>query len=112
MLVGRGFRVGWVYYPTRVGSAGGGVAVDVEQVGELVLSGCGLGEYAAGAGSALAAVVVEQHGLLDAGQDGEQFAHGQVQSGPVGFAAHQVCDGQGQDAVEDVDADLGVGPVP
>ena len=38
-------------------------------------------------------------------------AHGQVQSGPFGVAAHQVGDGEGEDAVEDVHADFLFGPV-
>ena len=66
---------------------------------------------ALGAGSAFAAVVVEQDGFADAGQFVEQFADGQVQAGVVGLAAHEVGDGEGEDAVEDVDADLLVGPV-
>ena len=35
----------------------------------------------------------------------------EVEAAVVGLAAHQVGDGQGQDAVEDVDPDLGLGPV-
>jgi hypothetical protein len=85
--------------------------VDVEQVGEALLGGVHVGEQAAGAGASFAAVVVEQDGFADAGEFGEEFAHGQVQAGVFGFAAHQVRDGEGEDAVEDVDADLLVGPV-
>ena len=92
-------------------SAGGCVAVDVEEVGQAFLGGGGVGEHASGAGAAFAAVVVEQDGFADAGEFGEQFAHRHVQSGAVGLAAHEVGDGEGQDAVEDVDADLLVGPV-
>jgi hypothetical protein len=40
---------------------------DVEQVGEALLGGAVVGEHALGAGPAFAAVVVEQHGFLDAG---------------------------------------------
>jgi hypothetical protein len=36
----------------------------------------------------------------------EQFAHRQVQAGPVGVAAHQVRDGQGEHAVEHVHPDF------
>jgi hypothetical protein len=114
VLVGWGFRFGRVYYLTDcvwLGSAGGCVAVDVEQVGELLLGGGHVGEHAAGAGAAFAAVVVEEHGFLDPAEGGEEFGDGQVQSGVLGFAAHQVGDGQREDAVEDVDADLGVAPV-
>ena len=55
--------------------AGGCVAVDVEEVGEAVLGGGGVGEHAAGAGASFAAVVVEQDGLFDAGEFVEQFTH-------------------------------------
>jgi hypothetical protein len=54
---------------------------------------------------------VEQDGLADAGEPGEQFADGQAQAGLGGLAAHQVGDLQGQDAGEDVDADVVLGPV-
>ena len=61
-----------VYYPTRgVGrgwSAGGCVLVDCEQVGESLLGGAHVGEHALHAGTSLAAVMVEQHGLLDASE--------------------------------------------
>jgi hypothetical protein len=59
-----------VYYLTRV-LAGGCVAVDAEQVGEALLGGVHVGEHASGAGSAFASVVVEQDGLLDAGESVE-----------------------------------------
>ena len=35
----------------------------------------------------------------------------EVEAAVVGLSAHEVGDGQGQDAVEDVDPDLGLGPV-
>src|SRR5665647_2710533 len=47
----------------------------------------------------------------DPAQGRQEVADGEVHSGVVGFAAHEVGDGEGEDAVEDVDADLGVGPV-
>jgi len=79
-----GFRVGRVYYLSEsCGSAGGGVSVDAEQVGQLLLLGAGVGEHASGAGAAFAAVVEQQHGFLDAGQGGQQLTHGQVQAGSV-----------------------------
>ena len=49
--------------------------MDVEQVREALLGGGGVGEHAAGARAAFAAVVVEQHGFTDAGEFGEQFAY-------------------------------------
>src|SRR6266536_3596613 len=104
---------GGVYYP-GVGlgwSAGWGVAVEREQVVERLLGGGAVGEDAPGAGAALAAVVVEQDGLLDARQLSQQLTNRQVQPRLVGMAAQQVRDRQGQHAVEDVDADLLVGPV-
>jgi len=54
-----------VYYLS--GSAGGGVAVEVEQVVELLLGWCHLGEHPPGAGPA-AGGWVEQQGFLDAGE--------------------------------------------
>ena len=59
-------------------SAGGCVLVDVEQVGEMLLGGVHVGEHALYAGPSLAAVVIEQHGFLDAGEFVEQFAYRQV----------------------------------
>src|SRR5258705_2829313 len=95
----------------RVWSAGGGVLVGVEQVGQLLLDrGC-VGEHALGSGAAFGAVVVEQDGFLDAGEFGQEFTHRQVQTGVFGLAAHEVRDGEGKDAVEHVDSDLLVGPV-
>lgn len=70
----------------------------------------GVGEHASGAGSS-AGGGVEQHGLLDAGQGGQQLTNAHVQSGARGVAAHQVSDGQGEHAVEDVHPDFLVGPV-
>src|SRR5665647_3595470 len=72
-----------------VRSAGRCVALDVEQLGQAALGRAHVGEHAAGAGAAFAAVVVEQHGLFDAAQGGQQLAHREVQSGALGFAAHQ-----------------------
>src|SRR6266702_3494529 len=97
--------------PVWAWSAGRCVAVNVEQVGQALLGGVHVGEHAPSPGAAFAAVVVEQHGFLDAGQLGQQLADRQVQAGVVGLAAQQVGDGQGQHAVEDMDADLLVGPV-
>jgi len=113
LLVRDGFREVDVYYPRRqtCWSAGWCVAADGEEFGELTLGVVHVGEHALSAGAALAAVVVEQHGLLDTCELRDQLAHRQVQSGAGGLAAHQVGDGQGQHSVEDVDADLGVGPV-
>src|SRR6266516_4197882 len=104
---------GGVYYPgVRSGwSAGWGVAVEGEQVVERLLGGVAVGKEAAGAGAALAAVVVEQDSLLDARQLPQQLTHGQVQPRLLGMATQQVRDRQGQHTVEDVDADLLVGPV-
>src|SRR5665648_798240 len=76
-----------------VRSAGRCVALDVEQLGQAALGRAHVGEHAAGAGAAFAASVVEQHGLFDAAQGGQQLAHREVQSGALGFAAHQVGDG-------------------
>ena len=91
-------------------SAFGGVGVEAEEVVELLLGGVGVGEDSPGAGAALGAGV-EEHGFLDAGEGGEEFADAEVEAVVVGFPAHEVGDGQGQDAVEDVDPDFGVGPV-
>ena len=63
------------------------------------------------AGPAFVPGGVEQDGFLDAGQVSQEFADAEVQAALVGLSAHEVGDGQGQDAVEDVDADLGLGPV-
>jgi hypothetical protein len=41
---------------------------DIEQLCQGLLGGVHVGEDALNAGAALAAVVVEQHGLLDTGQ--------------------------------------------
>ena len=62
----------------------GGVAVEVEDVDQLVLVGGGLGEHPAGCGPA-AFGGVDQDGLFDAGELVEEFAHRQVQSGAVGL---------------------------
>src|SRR5712671_5796227 len=70
-------------------SAPGGVAVEPEDLDELVLDGRGVGEHAVGPGPA-AVAGVEQDGFADAGELGEQDAHGQVQPGPGGAAAHEV----------------------
>jgi hypothetical protein len=100
----------WVYYPP--GLVSGLVrSGDAEQVGELVLGGVHVGEQSLGSGTAFAAVVVEQDGFADAGEFGEEFTYGQVQAGVFGVAAHEVGDGQREHAVEEVDADLLVGPV-
>ena len=98
------------------GSAGmvvmacGGVGVEAEEVVEALLGGVDLGEHAPGAGPAPFALV-EQHGLLDAGEGAEQFPYAHVEPVAVGFADHEPGDGQGEHAVEDVDPDLLVGPV-
>jgi hypothetical protein len=42
---------------------------------------------------------------------GQEFADAVVEAALVGLSAHEVSDGQGQDAVEDVYPDLGLGPV-
>jgi hypothetical protein len=70
-----------------------------------------VGEDALGSGAAFAAVVVEQDGFADAFEVLEEFPDGQVQSGLVGSAAHEVGHGQGEHAAEDVDPDFLVGPV-
>jgi hypothetical protein len=62
-------------WPVWAWSAGRCVAVDVEQVGQALLGWAHLGEHAPGAGASLAAVVVEQHGFLDAGQLRQQLAY-------------------------------------
>jgi len=54
---------------------------------------------------------VEQDGFFDAAEVVEELADAEAQAGAGGFAAHQVRDGQGQNAVEDVHPDLAVGPV-
>ncbi len=56
-------------------SAGGCVAVEGEYFGEAVLGCGGVGEHAAGAGSAFGAVVVEQDGFLDSVEFVEEFAY-------------------------------------
>jgi hypothetical protein len=61
-------------------------------------------------GATFAAGVVQQNGFADAGEVLEQFPDGNAQAGAGGSAAHQVRDGKGEDAVEDVEADLLVGP--
>src|SRR6266568_2588147 len=103
MVRGGGFRV----LPM---SASGGVTGETEDLGELVLDRAGFGEHAVGSGPA-AAALVEQYGLADPGELAEQGADGQVQAGAGGGAAHEVGDLQGQDAGEDVDADIVLGPV-
>jgi hypothetical protein len=63
-------------------------------------------------GSGPAAVaVVEQDGLADAGELAEKLADGHPQPGAGSAKAHQVSDLQGQDAGEDVNADVVLGPV-
>ncbi len=91
-------------------SASGGVAVEPEDLDELVLDGGGVGEHAVGPGPA-AVAGVEQDGLADAGELAEQGADGQVQSGAGGAAAHEVGELEGEHAGEDVDADVVLGPV-
>ncbi len=54
---------------------------------------------------------VEQGGLADAGQFAQEFADGQVQPGAPGLQAREVCKLEGEDAGEDVDADVVLGPV-
>src|SRR5258708_17052492 len=102
----------WVYGLSCVlpMSAPGGVAVEPEDLYELVLDGGGVGEHAVGPGPATVAGV-EQDGLADAGQFAEQGADGQVQSGLGGAAAHEVGELEGEHAGEDVDADVVLGPV-
>ena len=91
-------------------SASGGVTGEAEDLGELVLDRAGFGEHAVGSGPA-AVAVVEQDGLADAGEFAQQFADGQVQPGLAGASPHEVGDLQGQDAGEDVDTDVVLGPV-
>jgi hypothetical protein len=50
---------------------GGRVALDVGELGQLLLGVVHVGEHPACSWSAFAAVVVEQHGLADAGQGGQ-----------------------------------------
>lgn len=73
-----GVVVCWVY-----DLSAGCPAVQVEDLGEVILGGGGLGEHAVGFG-APAGGEVDQDGLLDAGQDVEQFADGQAQAVVVG----------------------------
>ena len=54
---------------------------------------------------------VDQDGFCDAGEVAEELANGQVQSGLAGPQPHQAGDLQGEDAGEDVDADVVLGPV-
>jgi Domain of unknown function (DUF4158) len=84
--------------------------LEVEDRRELVLQAVGLGEHAAGLGSASGGGV-DQHGFADAFELVQQLAHGQVQPGVFGLQAHQVRDLQGEDAGEHVDADVVFGPV-
>ena len=86
------------------------MSVEAEEVIEASLGGVLVGEDSPGAGAALSAGI-EEHGFLDAGEAGEELTDAEVDAGLVGLPAHQVGDGQGQDAVEDVDPDFGVGPV-
>jgi len=51
---------------------------------------CRFGEHASGAGAAFAAVVVEQHGFLDAGEVVEQFGYGHGHAGLAGLVALEV----------------------
>src|SRR5665647_3055062 len=92
-------------------SASGGVGVEPEQLEQALLGGVGVGEDALGAGSAFVPGGGEQDGFFDATQGREQLTDAEVQAAVVGLSAHQVCDGQGEHAVEDVDPDLGLGPV-
>jgi hypothetical protein len=108
VLVSGGVTTVGVYYP--FGSAAGCVAVEFEQVVQPSLGGVEVGDHASGAGSS-AVGLVEQHGFLDAAQVAQQPADGQVESGVVGVAAHEVGDLQRQRAVEGVHADLVLGPV-
>jgi len=82
----------------------------VEGVGEGGGGGVVVGEDAAGFG-APAGGGVEHDGFFDGGQRGEDFADAEVQVGVLGLSAHEVGHGQGEDAVEDVDPDLGFAPV-
>ena len=75
------------------------------------MGGVGVGEDALCAWSALVPGGVEQDGFFDAAQGGQEFADAEVEAGLVGLSSHEVGDGEGEDAVEDVDADLGLGPV-
>jgi hypothetical protein len=70
------------------GSAGRRVAIEVEHVGRFPLGSTHIREQTLRAGPAFAAVVVEQHGLLDAGQLVQQRADGEVAAGLFGLAAH------------------------
>jgi hypothetical protein len=65
-------------------SAPGQVPIQGEDLCELVLNRGGVGEHAVGFGPA-AVAGVEQDGLADAGELGEQGAHGQVQPGAAGL---------------------------
>jgi Golgi phosphoprotein 3 (GPP34) len=58
------------------------------------------------AGAAFVPGGVEQDGLLDTAQSGEEFADAEVQADLVGLSAHQVGDGQGEDTVEDVNPEV------
>src|SRR2546426_2958098 len=101
-LSGCGWRRAWRW---------GGVGGEVEELVEAVLDGVHLGGHATGWGPP-AGGGVDEDGLLDAGQGGEHFAHAHRVAGLGGLAAHEAGDGEGEDAVEGVDADLLVGPVP
>src|SRR5665647_367377 len=88
-----------------------GVGVEVEELEQSLLGGVGVGEDALGAGSAFGPGGVEQDGFFDASQVGQEFADAEVEAALVGLSAHEVGDGEGEDTVENVDSDLGVGPV-
>jgi hypothetical protein len=74
-----------------------GVGVELEDVVEAFLGGVVVGEDALGAGPAFVPGGVEEDGLLDAGQVGQEFADAEVQAAVVGLSADEVGDGQGQD---------------
>src|ERR1019366_5203283 len=106
---GQGWFSGWLGVLPK--SSPRGVGVESEKVVEAFLGGVGVGEDALGSGPAFVSGGVEQDGLLDPGEVGQEFPDAEVEAAVVGLSAHEVGDGQGHDAVEDVDPDLGLGPV-
>ena len=86
------------------------MAVQLEDLDQFVLAGAGFGEHPAGFGPA-AFGGIDQDGLADAGELGQELADSDVQPGALGLQAQQVRDLQGQDASEGVHADVVLGPV-
>ena len=88
----------------------GCVPAEFEDVVELLLVAGELGGHASGLGASSGGGV-DQYGLADGGELGEQDADRQAWAGALGFTAHQVGDLQGEYAGEHVHADVVLGPV-